>query len=66
MVGDIVVFLEYLTTSGAVTIQDQNSQAVTGALTGTFMFDYNPIRFDGGLKFSGSVLLAKGFYTQTP
>jgi len=55
-----IFFLEMLQTSAGVTLTSGDSKnVITGALS--FSQDQSPLRFDGGLSITGTVIFAKGF-----
>ena len=59
---DIIVFLEYMEGSGGVIVKDKNSAAISGTLIAPLDLSSSPIRLDGGVIFTGTVLIAKGYY----
>lgn len=55
-----IFFLEMLQTSAGVTLTSGDGQnVIAGALS--FSQDQSPLRFDGGLSITGTVIFAKGF-----
>ncbi len=61
---NIIVFLEYVQSSGTFTIEGANG-VVSGALTSPFGDAHGAIRLDGGVKLNGTILGAKGYFIQT-
>jgi len=59
-----IVFLEYVAHGGSLVIKDKDSNAVSGTITGTLDLSCAPMRLDGGVVLTGSVLIAKGFFIE--
>lgn len=58
-------FLEYLEIESGktVTIKDGAGTTIATGVTG-FANDHSPLRCDGGISFTGDVILAKGFVVE--
>lgn len=54
------VMLEYVQGTNFV-VQDANGVAVTGTIPSALDLAYAPLRLDGGVKLTGTVLIAKGY-----
>lgn len=60
---DIIVFLEYVQSTGTFKITDAETNDITGATVATPLdLSRAPLRLDGGCKLTGTILIAKGFY----
>lgn len=59
---DIIVFLEYVYSSGTFTIEGNEIGIFTGAILTGYDVAYSPLRLDGGVKLNGTILSAKGFF----
>lgn len=59
---DVIVFLEFVQSTGTFTIEDANGNVLSGALVSQFGDAHAPLRLDGGVKLNGTILGAKGFY----
>lgn len=61
--SDMIFFLEYLYGTGSVQMKDRAGNNVGAAITAPALdFSHAPIRFDGGIKLTGTILIAKGFF----
>ncbi len=59
---NIIIFLEYVAHGGSLQISDKDDTTIGGTVTETLDLTKAPMRLDGGVKLTGTVLLAKGFY----
>ena len=59
-----IFFLEQIIVSGSgtVTIANGFDETVLPAGTGSCQFEISPIRCDGGIKVTGTVIAVKGFW----
>lgn len=62
-VADGVFFLDTLIVSSGVTITDWAGNSVGASIT-SFQLNNNHIRLDGGIKITGTVVMAKGYSIQ--
>lgn len=57
----IIVFLDMVCSSSFV-ISDKEDYAISGTLTANLDMTASPLRVDGGVKLTGEILFAKGFF----
>lgn len=57
---DLVYFLEYVQGTN-FTIKDRDGNAVTGVIPSLLDLTKAPLRMEGGITITGTVLIAKGF-----
>lgn len=59
---DTIVFLQYVQATGTFSIADGAGNVLFTGLGNIALSDGAELRFDGGIRFSGTILLASGYY----
>lgn len=59
---EVIVFLEYVQSSGTFTIEGKGTGVLSGAMVSPLDLVESPLRLDGGVKLNGTILFAKGFW----